>query len=404
MAPPSTDPRGSTVAGARTVVAAFLAMATVFGVAYSFGAFLAPMATEFGTGSGATSVVFSVTACCWFVLGSLSGRAADRYGPRPVLLVGAAALLAGMLGTAAVTDLRLGYVTYGLGVGVAVACGYVPTVAAVGGWYDGGRATALALAVAGIGVGTVVGPPLAAALVVARGWREAHAVLGTAGAAVLVLCAVLARRPPEAVGDPPPPVRDLVRTRDFRSLYASTLLASVALFVPFVFLPVYAAGVGVEPVAAAGLVGVIGVASVVGRLAIGPVADRLGRIRVYRWCFAVLAGSFAIWLGARSWPGLVAFAAVLGVGYGGWIALQPTVVAEVFGARGLGGLVGLVYTAAGLGALVGPPVAGLLVDGTGGYTVPVLTAGVFALGAYLTLLPLGGRPGRGAAGRTAAGC
>src|SRR3990170_4017915 len=74
-----------------SVGAAFASMAAVFGVAYSFGAFFAPMAAEFGTGSGATSFVFSVTAFCWFALGSVSGRAVDRFGPRPALLVGALA-------------------------------------------------------------------------------------------------------------------------------------------------------------------------------------------------------------------------------------------------------------------------------------------------------------------------
>jgi MFS family permease len=79
---------------------------------------------------------------------------------------------------------------------------------------------------------------------------------------------------------------------------------------------------------------------------------------------------------------------VLGTGYGGWIALQPTVLAEFFGVRGLGGLVGLVYTAAGIGALVGPPLAGVLVDATGGYRWAIAAAGLFGLGAFVALLAL----------------
>jgi MFS family permease len=372
-----------------TVGAAFVSMGVVFGVAYSFGAFFTPMAAEFGAGSGATSAVFSITACCWFLLGSVSGRAADRFGPRPVLLVGAVALAAGLVGTAAVQELWIGYLTYGLGVGVAVACGYVPMVAAVGAWFVRRRAIALAVAVAGIGVGTLAGAPLAAALIDAVGWRRTFVVFGVAGAGLLVGCALVARRPPEATGAAPLPVRDLVRTGAFRSLYASTLLASLALFVPFVFLPTFAESVGASAVAGAALVGVIGVASVLGRLAIGGLADRLGRIRTYRACYALLAASFPIWLVADSYGALLVFTTVLGIGYGGWIALQPAVIAEIFGLRGLGGLVGLVYTAGGIGALFGPPLAGLLVDTTGGYGWAVSTAGVFALAAFLALLPLG---------------
>lgn len=375
-------------AGWVAVGAAFTAMTAVFGVAYSFGAFFAPMAAEFGVGSGATSLVFSITACCWFLLGPVSGRAVDRFGPRPVLLVGAAALAGGLLLTSTAQQLWVGYVGYGLGVGIAVACGYVPMVAVVGAWFDRRRALAIGIAVAGIGVGTLAGPPVAAVLIAASGWRQAHVLLGLGGALLLVVGAVVVRRPPEPVGGEPLALREVVRTAEFRVVYLATLLASVALFVPFVFLPTAAAAVGVPPVAAAALIGVIGVASVAGRLVIGLVADRFGRVRTFQACFALLGGSFLIWFLATSWPGFVAFAVVLGTGYGGWIALQPTVLAQAFGVRGLGALVGLVYTAAGVGALAGPPLAGVVVDATGGFGWAIAGAGLFGVGAFLALLAL----------------
>jgi MFS family permease len=374
------------------VGAAFVSMAAVFGVAYSFGAFFAPMAAEFGTGSGATSFVFSITACCWFLLGSVSGRAVDRFGPRPVLLVGAVALAGGLLATSAARELWVGYLGYGLGVGVAVACGYVPMVAVVGAWFDRHRALAVGAAVAGVGVGTLAGAPLAAALIAEYGWRQAHVLLGIGGSLLLVVAAIVVPRPPEPTGAEPRPLRAVVRTGEFRAMYVATLLGSVALFVPFVFLPTAAVAAGVSPVAAAALIGVIGVASVVGRLVIGALADRAGRVRTFQACFAVLAASFGIWLVGSSWPWLLAFAIVLGTGYGGWIALQPTVLAELFGVRGLGGLVGLVYTAAGVGALIGPPLAGVLVDATGGFRWAIATAGLCGLGAFLALLPLPSGP------------
>ena len=64
------------------VAAAATAMFTVFGVAYSFGAFFDSMADDFGTGSGATALVFSVTISLSFALAPITGRYADRLGPR----------------------------------------------------------------------------------------------------------------------------------------------------------------------------------------------------------------------------------------------------------------------------------------------------------------------------------
>ncbi|MEZ5263534.1 MAG: MFS transporter [Acidimicrobiales bacterium] len=92
--------------------------------------------------------------------------------------------------------MTVGYLTYGAGVGIAAACGYVPMVAVVGGWFAQRRALAVGLSVAGIGVGTLVMSPLAARLIDSLGWRDTYRTFGVAGPIVLLVCAVLVERPP----------------------------------------------------------------------------------------------------------------------------------------------------------------------------------------------------------------
>ena len=129
------------------VLAAFVSTFTVFGVAYSFGAFFDSMSEEFDTGKSATALMFSITTCWYFLLGLVSGKAADRFGPRPVLLVGAVLLTAGLLATSRVESIWFGYATYGVLVGSAVACGYVPMVAtAVAGSCDAAPPLGIAVA------------------------------------------------------------------------------------------------------------------------------------------------------------------------------------------------------------------------------------------------------------------
>lgn len=381
--------------GWRNVGVAFTSMFVVFGVAYSFGAFFESMSDEFGTGSAATSAVFSLTAFCYYLLGLVSGRAMDRFGPKPLLVVAAVAMLVGLSLTAAVDRLWLGYLTYGLGVGIGVACGYVPMVALVGGWFERRRGTALGVAVAGIGVGTLVGAAIAAAAVSRYGWRTAYVGLAIASAVLLLGCAALATRPPRPAHQPASlPLGGVVRTPAFGLLYVSTLLASLALFVPFVLLPPFAESAGVPPVVGAALVGLIGLASVLGRLAIGAIADRFGLVRSYRVCFAVVAASFLIWLVATEYRLLVVFAVVLGIGYGGCIALNPAVLAQMFGVDRLGGLVGLMYTSAGIGTLIGPLAAGFLIDVTGTYRWAIAGCFILATAAAIALLPLAPPHGR----------
>ena len=371
------------------VAAAFAGMFVSFGIAYSFGAFLEPMADEFGSGRGTTSVFFALTSLTYFGLGALSGVAVDRYGPRRVLLAGALALGAGLAATSLAGQLWFGLLTYGLGVGIGVACAYVPMVAVVSGWFERRRTLAIGVAVTGIGLGTLTVAPLAAALIGELGWRTTHLVLGLAGAAVLAVCALVVARPPVQSGPAALTLREAARDRDYRRLYLASGLMAVALFVPFVHLPGYAVQIGVAPVAAAALVGVIGAASTAGRLLLGVVAARTGTLRAFQGCFLAMGASFALWAVGGGYGVLVAFAVVLGVGYGGFVAIGPAVVADRFGTTRLGGLLGVLYTSAGIGSAVGAPLAGTAIDASGSYA-PVI-AGCLALGAaaYLAVLRVG---------------
>jgi MFS family permease len=354
-APAREGPQAWAVVGA-----AFVSMFTVFGVAYSFGAFFQPMAREFQAGSGATSAVFAITAFCYFTLGAISGAVADRLGPRRVLLFGALVMGSGLVLTAISPSIWVGYLTYGLGVGIGTACGYVPMVAAVGGWFDRRRALAIGIAVTGIGVGTLAAAPLAEVLILRFGWRVTYAVFGVASFLLLAGCAGLARRPP-ASSQAPLRLGRAVRTREFATIYATGLLTGFSLFMAFVHLVPYATSRGTSAIAAASLIGVIGVGSSLGRLALGGVADRLGSVRTYQVAVAILTVSFVVWYLAPDYTALAVFAFLLGLGYGGWVALSASVVAELFGPEGLGGSIGALYTSAGVGALVGPPLAGFLV-------------------------------------------
>jgi MFS family permease len=284
------------------VLAAFVAMFTSFGVAYSFGAFLLPMSEALGSGPGSTAAVFSLTTMALFGLGALSGPAVDRFGPRRVVLVGAVAMGLGLVLTSRATALWQAYLGHGLGVGLGVACSYVPLVAVVGGWFTRRRTLAVGIAVSGIGLGTLLVAPLAAELIVRYGWRETYLLLAAGSTVALTGCALLLRAAPTTTEAEPAPLLDRLRTPTYVRLYASGLLLSIVLFVPFVHLPAYAVSRGASDVAAATLVGVIGAASIVGRLALGAAAARTGVLRTYQACFALMAGSFLLWLGAPRLP------------------------------------------------------------------------------------------------------
>ena len=173
-------------------------------------------------------------------------------------------------------------------------------------------------------------------------------------------------------------------------MYFAGFFISLALFVPFVFLVSYARSQGINEVAAASLLGVIGGASIVGRLGFGALGDKISRMRLYQSTFMIVALSFLVWLFSyHSFTLLIVYAVLMGAGYGGFIALSPAVTAEIFGLAGLGTILGATYTAAGIGGLLGPTIAGYLIDKTGGYFTAITMAMIFTFIGYLFLIPVG---------------
>lgn len=368
------------------VGAAFLSCFTCFGVAYSFGAFFDSMSEEFGSGKGMTALMFSLTTCFYFLGGLVTGRLADRFGPRRVVMVGAVSMGVGLFLTSLVQAIWVGFITYGVGVGTATACGYVPMVATVGGWFNKRRTLALGLAVAGIGAGTLICAPLAASLIDRYGWRTTYVIFAIAGTVALLIASIGAVKPPIVGDGGAVDLRALTRDRRFLTLYTASLITTMALFTPFVFVKTYATDRGIPSARAAALIGLIGASSIVGRLGLGALGAKVGPVRLMQASFGVMAGSYAIWLVADGRYGvLVTFAIVLGVGYGGFIALSPAAVAVMFGTNGMATILGATYTGAGIGGLIGPPLAGAIIDSAGfnaGISYALITAVVSTVVLY----------------------
>jgi MFS family permease len=372
------------------VAAAFLASFVVFGVTYSFGVFFKPMAAELHASRAATSALFSIAGFASYMLASITGHLSDRFGPRRVVGAGAIMMGAGMVLTALIGHMWVGYLTYGVGVGVGAACAYVPTLAMVGGWFGKRRNTALGIAAAGTGCGTLLTPPIAAALIERHGWRATYIFLGIGATVILSACAAAIERPPLIAGVPiiKHPLGRVVRSAEFAMLYVSWLLATTALYVPFVFLPSFARDHGTSQVAGASLLSLIGGVSVTGRLGIGFVADRLGTLRLFQGAVLVMGLSYGIWLAFPGYGWLVVFAIILGLSYGARISLMPGVLIEFFGVQNLGGMLGVFFTSSGFSSALGPLLAGLAVDYTGRYQSGIAFALAMGLLGFAAVAPL----------------
>jgi MFS family permease len=384
------------------VAAAFAVTFVGFGSAYTFSAFVLPLQKDFAASRGSVSLVFSLAGFLYFGLGIISGPLADRAGSRALSILSMVLLGLGLSLASIAQTLPEVYLAYGLGVGLGVGCSYVPALGAVQRWFVKRRGFASGLAVSGIGVGTLVMPPLASHLVLALGWRHAYLTLGILAAVAGTGMALLIENDPRGRGLAPDggpietgiavdvprgfSVRDAVKSRRFIALYAACVMCSFGIFVPFVHLIPFALDHGVPPSLAVLLLGAVGVGSTAGRFLLGGSADRLGRERALLLMFVGMAIALLVWAAATLFWEMALFALAYGVFYGGFVAILPALVMDYFGGRNVSGIIGVLYTSIAFGTLVGPSAAGFAFDVSHSYVLPILgSAGANLLAALIML-------------------
>jgi OFA family oxalate/formate antiporter-like MFS transporter len=104
----------------------------------------------------------------------------------------------------------------------------------------------------------------------------------------------------------------------------------------------------------------------------------MGREASLAAMYAGLGVMLLVWWVASSWWLLAFFAVVFGICYGGYVALMPTIVMDLYGPRAVSGITGCLYTGAGLGTLFGPWLAGVAYDAYASYDAPILGGSLFS--------------------------
>lgn len=366
------------------------------GVGESFAIFLLPMAGEFGTDRAALTGIYSAYMLCLGGMSPLAGIAVDRFGPRAcygagLAVFGAAYLLAGFAG-----QLWQLYLLLGLGGAVGTAMiGLVPASALASRWFRSRLPTVMGLLSAALGIGMLLCAPLAQALIDALGWRGAYQALGAALLLALVPVWMLpwakmaagspalaaARARSAAAGADGWTVRRAVRTSMFWALAGVMFFTSASTMTIIVQLVACLVEAGFSPLVAASVFGVVGMASIVGMVAAGVFAERIGERR-----FATISYSSSIagvgvlaLLGHTPSPLLLgAFVLLFGTMQGSRGPLVAVLSVRSFAGRRQSAIYGTVLLGMGAGGALGAWAAGALFDLTGGYLAGYLLSAVSA--------------------------
>lgn len=353
---------------------ACLTQFTIIGLLFSYGLFFKVFEDEYGW---SRTLLSACSALAFFMMGALAivgGRLNDRFGPRPVLATTGLLYGIGFALISQVTEPWQLFLIFGTFIGLGMSTHDVVTLSTIARWFDRRRGMMSGVVKVGTAVGQMALPPLAAILILALGWRMALVALGLGGALLLLIAAFAMARPAgggvaaAAAGPAEGATYGAARrTRTFWTLCAIQFLFFPSLMTIPLHIAVHGMDMGMAPPLAAGLLSVIGGASVAGRLLVGALADRIGGRLAFVFCFTPLIAGLLAFPGVAPGPALYGAVAVYGFAHGGLFTIVSPTVASYFGMRAHGAIFGTVLFFGTIGGSIGPIAAGWIHDATGDY-------------------------------------
>jgi MFS family permease len=365
------------------VCTAMVAMA--FGAIGTVAVFLEPLAAEFGWPRADVAAAYSVATIATGLGGIAMGHFADRMPVRRVALIGA--LVPGLAFMVlsqmeSRVDLYAVHTLMGL-IGIGAIMAPLNSLASL--WLARNPGLAIGIVSAGGAAGQGLVPYFARHLIVTEGWRQAYLMLGVLFVAVMVPLALVLRNAPPVAGGQHSMTRRSGSTRLLALLSVAAALCCVCMGTPLVHVVALGSDRGLAGGDAAGLLAVLMIAGMAGRVAFGRIADRIGSLQTYIAASAgqtLLAFLFPYASGAAQ---LYALSAAFGLVFSGVMTSFLTCAREYAPAGATGRSIGIVMFFAWVGMALGAWQGGLFYDLCGTYFQSFANASIAGVANLLVL-------------------
>lgn len=382
------------------VIASFLVTFISFSIRYSFGIFSVSLLEEFENSGWTETLIFGAPLLS-AILGGLSnivmGRLSDKYGPKITFGVSGFLVGLGLVLCSQISALWQLYVFSGLLIGVGLGVAFAPTMATTSRWFIKRRGLALGIVTSGIGIGTLVMPPVITYFISVYGWRRTYLVVGSVAWMILISAAFMLRSSPVENNALPSDtnrkeegwgILEAAVTRSFWLVLFSNSFWNLCLQMVILHIYSYAEkGIGASPMVAASVLSLIGAGSIFGRIAVGVASDKVGTKRVWLFCLACQVVTM-FWLTETKnvWM-LYVFAPFFGFSYGGLVPLIPAIDSEFFGTKNLGAIIGIIGIGATVSGALGPFLGAYIFDLTGSYYLAFFLGAVATVFATILAIP-----------------
>jgi sugar phosphate permease len=362
---------------AQVVATSFLALFAIVGIAlYGLPFFYDFMVRDFGW---SRAQVTSGNAISKLIVGPLFGFLAgwlvDRFGPRRLMIAGILMAGGALVGLGAIHTLAGFYFFYLFNALGNVCGGPLPNQVLLSRWFTAARGRAMGSAYLGIGIGGALVPFLAVWLTRRVGWQGALQVLGALIVVVALPLALVVKEFPDTGAGTPvaeasttSTTSTILRRPAFYLLLLGSMCSIAAVGGTNQHLKLFLSlDHGFTQAAAARIASLVLASSLVGRLGMGWLADRIPKKYVMLLIYLLVACAIPVLFLTGTPAAIYIFAVVFGIGLGGEYMVIPLMAAELFGVQVLGRIMGIVLAADGVGEAVAPWLVGRMRDAAGSY-------------------------------------
>jgi MFS family permease len=288
------------------------------------------------------------------------------------------------------------YLFMSLLVGIGVSGTDVVLLSTTTRWFLKYRGMMIGIVKVGTGLGMLLIPLVINFLISTFGWRTAFVVLGVACLVAFVLGAQLLVRDPGKKGltvygngetlsqnssdtEAGATLKEAIRSVPFWLISGAFFIVLFCAATILMHVVAHAIDLDIPPSNAATVLSTVGALSIAGRFIMGAAGDRFGNRNGLIICFGLLCiGTIWLQFADRLWM-LYLFACVHGFAHGGFFALIAPILADYFGTRDQGVILGIVIFISNLGSSSGPVLAGYVFDVTGSYQIIFMVLTVLSL-------------------------
>ncbi|WP_407181352.1 MFS transporter [Bradyrhizobium sp. STM 3562] len=329
--------------------------------------------TEFSASRGAVSLAFTLTMLGFGLGGVVVGRMTDRFGivvamGASIVVLGCAYVLAGLSGT------LWQFIAVHFLIGLGTSANFAPLMAEVSHWFERYRGLAVTIVASGNYVAGAAWPPLTTWGIGSAGWRATYIAIGVFCAVTMALLLLVLRAQighaavRDHAGEAPPRLDLNLSTNALTALLSiASIACCVAMAMPQVHIVAYCGDLGYGVARGAEMLSLMMALGIVSRIGSGVLADKIGGIRTL--LIGSVAQGFALlfYLFFDSLTSLYLISGMFGLFQGGIVPSYAIIVREAMPAREAATRVGLVIFASVIGMSFGGWISGVIFDATGSY-------------------------------------